>query len=228
MELFWKMVKLEKGNIAVILLSVPAAAVLGMIISGAVCFYDEEVVSCLPLGLIMAMCAAGILQSVITVGAFYGAFNIAVGMGVTRRRFVLTWQGITLACMAVLFVGLFLIYLVEKALMGNAFPALAFIDIGVVFRLQYLIPVAVGLWVLEFFSEALFLRFGTKMLWAVWAVWMALTLGLPRLPARLLVAIRDCFVSAQGRVLLGIIGAALAVVFSVTAWRLLRKQRVTA
>lgn len=228
MELFWKLVKLEKGNIAVILLSVPAAAVLGMIISGAVCFYDKEMVSYFPVGLIMAMCAAGILQSVITVGAFYGAFNIAVGMGVTRRRFVLTWQAITLACMAGLFVGLFLIYLVEKALMGNAFPELAFIDIGVVFRLQYLIPVAVGLWVLEFFSEALFLRFGTKMLWAVWAVWMALTLGLPRLPARLLVAIAEFFVSVQGRVLLGIIGAALAVLLSVTAWRLLRKQRVTA
>lgn len=228
MELFWKMVKLEKGNIAVMLLSVPAAAVLGMIISGAVCFCDKEMVSYFPVGLIMAMCAAGILQSVITVGAFYGAFNIAVGMGVTRRRFVLTWQAITLACMAGLFVGLFLIYLVEKALMGNAFPELAFIDIGVVFRLQYLIPVAVGLWVLEFFSEALFLRFGTKMLWAVWAVWMALTLGLPRLPARLLVAIAEFFVSVQGRVLLGIIGAALAVLLSVTAWRLLRKQRVTA
>ena len=228
MELFWKLVKLEKGNIAVMLLSVPAAAVLGTVISGAVCFYDEEMVSCLPLGLIMAMCVAGILQSVITVGAFYGAFNIAVGMGVTRRRFVLAWQGITLVCMAVLLVGLFLIYLVERELMGNAFPALSFIDIGVVFRLRYLIPVVVGLWVLEFFSEALFLRLGGKMLWAVWAVWMALTLGLPRLPARLLVAIGDFFVSAQGRGLLGIIGAVLAVVFSVTAWRLLRKQRVTA
>ena len=43
MELFWKLVKLERGNIAVILLSVPAAAVLGIVISGAVCFYDEEV-----------------------------------------------------------------------------------------------------------------------------------------------------------------------------------------
>lgn len=66
---------------------------------------------------------------------------------------------------------------VEKLLLENAFPqAVMEIDLTNFFTWNYLSGVLVVFTAVEMFFGAVILRYGMKVLWILWAVWMIICL----------------------------------------------------
>ena len=123
---------------------------------------------------------------------------------------------------------------VEKFLLENAFPqAVMEIDLTNFFTWNYLSGVLVVFTAVEMFFGAVILRYGMKVLWILWAVWMIICLVPMNIAkneklsgelAKLGLFLGGKF-TPQGIVALVI---ALTIVIAVITWNILRKQRVTA
>ena len=123
---------------------------------------------------------------------------------------------------------------VEKLLLENAFPqAVMEIDLTNFFTWNYLSGVLVVFTAVEMFFGAVILRYGMKVLWILWAVWMIICLVPMNIAkneklsgelAKLGLFLGGKF-TPQGIVALVI---ALTIAVAAITWNILRKQRVTA
>lgn len=166
--------------------------------------------------------------------SFIGDFNMAVSMGVTRKSFVAGYALFNLLEIAVLEVEIILFGMFEKFMLKTAFPQASMeIDLTTFFTWKYLLGAMVVFTVLEMFFGAVILRYGMKVLWILWAVWMIICLVPMNIAkneklsgelAKLGLFLGGKF-TPQGIVALVI---ALTIVIAVITWNILRKQRVTA
>lgn len=114
--------------------------------------------------------------------SFMQEFNVAVSMGATRKSFVASYALFNLLEIAVLELEVILFGWFEKLLIGVFFPHTAMeLDITVFFTWKYLLGVMLGFTILELFAGAVILKYGMKVLWVFWALWMAACL----LPVRI-------------------------------------------
>lgn len=166
--------------------------------------------------------------------SFMGDFNMAVSMGVTRKSFVAGYALFNLLEIAVLEVEIILFGMFEKFMLKTAFPQASMeIDLTNFFTWNYLSGVLVVFTAVEMFFGAVILRYGMKVLWILWAVWMIICL-VPmniakneKLSGELakLGLFLGGTLTPQGMVVLVIV---LTIVVAAITWNILRKQRVTA
>lgn len=166
--------------------------------------------------------------------SFMGEFNTAISMGVTRKSFAAGYALFNLLEIAVLELDIVVLGVLEKFLLKTAFPQAAVeADMTTFFTWKYLLGAMVVFTVLEMFFGAVILRYGMKVLWILWAVWMIICLVPMNIAkneklsgelAKLGLFLGGKF-TPQGIVALVI---ALTIVIAVITWNILRKQRVTA
>ena len=166
--------------------------------------------------------------------SFMGEFNTAISMGVTRKSFAAGYALFNLLEIAVLELEIAVFGVLEKFLLKTAFPQAAVeADMTTFFTWKYLLGAMVVFTVLEMFFGAVILRYGMKVLWILWAVWMIICLVPMNIAkneklsgelAKLGLFLGGKF-TPQGIVALVI---ALTIVIAVITWNILRKQRVTA
>ena len=166
--------------------------------------------------------------------SFMGEFNMAISMGVTRKSFAAGYALFNLLEIAVLELEIVVFGVLEKFLLKTAFPQAAVeVDMTTFFTWKYLLGAMVVFTVLEMFFGAVILRYGMKVLWILWAVWMIICLVPMNIAkneklsgelAKLGLFLGGKF-TPQGIVALMI---ALTIVIAVITWNILRKQRVTA
>lgn len=166
--------------------------------------------------------------------SFMGEFNTAISMGVTRKSFAAGYALFNLLEIAVLELEIVVFGVLEKFLLKTAFPQAAVeVDMTTFFTWKYLLGAMVVFTVLEMFFGAVILRYGMKVLWILWAVWMIICLVPMNIAkneklsgelAKLGLFLGGKF-TPQGIVALMI---ALTIVIAVITWNILRKQRVTA
>ena len=137
--------------------------------------------------------------------------NLAVGMGVTRKHFIVSHYIVSISYGLLLLVPIFVLNQLEifilNAVSGNHIPSF---DLPEYF-IELVLTVVAGAIICNFFG-ALVLRFGTKVLWILWSIWMFCTIFLPRVNLHG----NDENPTLLGNVLLWIIG--LFSGFSVVAW----------
>ena len=166
--------------------------------------------------------------------SFMGDFNTAISMGATRKSFTAGYALFNLLEIAVLELEIVVFGVLEKFLLKTAFPQAAVeADMTTFFTWKYLLGAIVILTVLEMFFGAVILRYGMKVLWILWAVWMIICL-VPmniekneKLSGELakLGLFLGGKLTPQGIVTLV---TALTIVLAAITWNILRKQRVTA
>ena len=183
--------------------------------------------TCATAGTMLAFIAFAFMHLFGITFSFMGDFNMAISLGATRKSFVSGYVLFNLLEIAVLELEIVVFGVVEKFLLENAFPqAVMEIDLTNFFTWNYLSGVLVVF-------TAVILRYGMKVLWILWAVWMIICLVPMNIAkneklsgelAKLGLFLGGKF-TPQGIVALVI---ALTIVIAVITWNILRKQRVTA
>lgn len=227
MELLWKILKLEKSNISGFLIIAAVWGVIGMAAACAVTGSQTSINSYFPAGTVLAIGVVVLFHLVATAILFSQSFSLAVSMGITRRRFVWTYQAVELLEMAGITAVLYVIYLVEKTVSGIFFADRGFVDVGTVFQWKYLLMTVVLLWVLEFFMEGLLMRFGVKAFWGLYVVVMAAAIAAPRNVEPILKVVTWITDAANRGIAAALLVSAGAVGIWIS-WQFLRKQQVTA
>lgn len=166
--------------------------------------------------------------------SFMQEFNVAVSMGATRKSFVASYALFNLLEIAVLELEVILFGWFEKLLIGVFFPHTAMeLDITVFFTWKYLLGVMLGFTILELFAGAVILKYGMKVLWLFWALWMAACLLPVRIAhnEKIMGKLTELGLFFGGKITPQGIAAALIVLAILVAgitWKILRRQRVTA
>lgn len=190
--------------------------------------------TCATAGTMLAVIAFAFIHLFGITLSFMGDFNMAISLGTTRKSFVSGYVLFNLLEIAVLELEIVVFGVVEKLLLENAFPqAVMEIDLTNFFTWNYLSGVLVVFTAVEMFFGAVILRYGMKVLWILWAVWMIICLVPMNIAkneklsgelAKLGLFLGGKF-TPQGIVALVI---ALTIVVAAITWNILRKQRVTA
>lgn len=236
MKMIVKLIKIDKNEIITLGIALGIAYILGIVI-GCILMNGNVGMPCyIPFGAVTAVIIVMLFQAAMTLTTFGRAFNLAVSMGVTRKKFLLGYQLFTLAELLILFLCFGILYRIESAAAGIFFPAESVTDVlNFLLKIKFLLPAVLIVWCLEFFIEAVTMKFGAKAWWTIWAVWMAICLGFPnmlvrglkgKLPAGLM-KLGSLF-AAGGKTLWIACGAVIFAVLLLISWNILRKQQVTA
>lgn len=229
-------VKMQKTNLFWLFGGTLAAAMAGMLLTVLVVTIGDDLSAEVPLGTIFAMGVAVFIYLGVIIFSFTSVFNIAISLGDTRRSCVGCYQIISIVTMFILAAELRVILAFERFLYRMFFAQNTMeINLEPVFQLKYLVPLFAAVWAVAFLLEAIILRFGTKVNWVIWAVYMAIALSVPRLidngvPTRfegIFSKIAEVF-EAGGPVLWAAAELIVVGIIAFVSWNILRKQQVTA
>lgn len=207
--------------------------VFGIIVMMIIRANTMEENECVTLGMLIAMAALVFIHFFGIIFSFVGEFNMAISMGATRRAYVGSYALFNMAELAGLELLLFVLGKIEAALMRVIYPQCEIIlDLTQYFHWKYLLAVIVGMTVVELFLGAVILRFGMKVFWIIWAIWMFLTLVPVKLSENEVMAAKMHQLGEQIGLenivqYLFAAGVVAAVIMAVLGWNLLKKQRVT-
>jgi len=233
----WKLDLPELYQMLVIML---IAEIFGIVLVRIIVSVDPAVEGYPLLGSFFAMCL-GMFVKVMSCGFSYGSkFNLAVSMGCTRKIFfAVHWIG-TILFVFIEIVTVLILGLLETGL-GKIMYADTFLSEGLnllPYLMDYRVIIALLLFVPAFgvFIGILMLKFQTKVLWALWVIWMTVFLGGAKVSdvisenpdsmlANIVVSVFTFFKTITGPVLLLLFFAVCAVMFVVSA-ALLQKQEV--
>lgn len=161
-------------------------------------------------------------------------FNMAISMGQTRKRFLLAWIAVTVLELFLAAVCFTALGFLQKAQVLRMLPELPrFAAAPDVLRIPYLALAALLLLAFILFCGALLLRFGTRVMWVLWIVFMLCCF----LPANLSEnekaqqffastgLFSDGFFTGQGLTAAAVV---LGIALILAALRMLGRQRVTA
>ena len=149
-------------------------------------------------------------------------------MNQTRKSFVGGYVLYTVIEIAIFFLSLYLMHLLEKGAYSLIFPGIEHnVELMKVFHPQIVGAIVPAVLVMEMFSAALMLRFGQKAFWAVWIVWMVVVNSIGKIhdvieSSPVLQKIMD-FVVTHIPLMYGI-GVVVLIVFAVITWNILKKQ----
>lgn len=155
--------------------------VVGTVIMHCILAFDSEAKKIVTMGGIMATIGLVIWVLIATI-QFQFDFNMAVSMGTTRMRFIMSY-------FIVIFIGNLIsvalaaiISKLEEIWFLSQFPKYVGAENIYVFPyiIKYGVPAALLLTLLGGFLGALMLKFGKKAGWVLWCLWMFLCLGMPR------------------------------------------------
>lgn len=235
MKIIGKIAKIERINILTIAIVMSVAYVIGVGIGFARMKMEHEIPYYIPIGVGITMIMIMILQVIITVFTFAKSFNLAVSMGITRREFLVGYQLFNLAELVVVTLCFWVLSRVEEIFAGIFFPKEPMIEnMNFLFQIKFIVPFLLVLCCLEFFVEAVTMRFGAKAWWTLWALWMAMGLGIPRMIERGIKGMLPSGIQRLGNLLVTggpvlwtVCGVVVLVILVLAAWRMLVKQQVT-
>ena len=164
-------------------------------------------------------------------------FNIEVSMGCTRLRFFTSFYIVNVVMNALMVLLLILLCAAERGIYGMIFPGIKEEADIMRWILRLAVSLALAGPMIGGFSGSLVMRFGQKAFWAVWAVWMLLCIGTPRI----IDAAKDAPQSLFGMIGKGVLqilnvlpvdgwiigGTAVCLGCCAGSWLVLRKQQVT-
>lgn len=229
-----KVMKIEEKSVKALATALGISYLLGLVIG---CVQAKMASSYyIPVGTGMALVISLIFQAALTLSVFARNFNLAVSMGRTRREIIGGYWGLAMAELLALFPVFWILYGIERLLAGIFFPAQAVRgDIQMLLQPKILLPVMAGIWCLELFVGAMTMKYGAKAWWGVWAVWMVSCVGLPNLLMRGEQGMLPAGLQTAGRLFVKggpavwiTCGAAVMAVLVAAAWKILKKQQVTA
>ena len=190
--------------------------------------------TCATAGTMLAVIAFAFIHLFGITLSFMGDFNMAISLGATRKSFVSGYVLFNLLEIAVLELEIVVFGVVEKFLLENAFPqAVMEIEPDKLFYMELSVRCPGRIYSSRNVFGAVILRYGMKVLWILWAVWMIICLVPMNIAkneklsgelAKLGLFLGGKF-TPQGIVALVI---ALTIVVAAITWNILRKQRVTA
>lgn len=161
----------------------------------------DEVVA---LGTCIACVAAAVYLLFVMIGQISLYFRVEVGMGLTRRNFCLTHFVFCLTEALGYTAVLILLCAAEDKMNGLLYPGKDSLADLVPYLCRWAFPGAAALGALGNLAGALLMRFGRRIAVVLWAVWMLLCIGVPRI----FEAAEKTPESPAGRVWAGIIRAA--------------------
>ncbi len=181
------------------------------------------------------------------VAAFYGFiwisagigfyFNMEVAMGCSRKEFFFSYYLTGFVMNGVYAIIMAIMCIIENALGRMLYPGMEN-DIDLLYYIiRGGIPAVVVLTVIGGFCGTLVLRYGKKAFWVLWAIWMVLCLGGPRISD----AVSDAPDSVFGKIGTAVevllesvsvniwilFGAAIVLACGVADFLMLRRQQVT-
>lgn len=181
------------------------------------------------------------------VAAFYGFiwisagigfyFNMEVAMGCSRKEFFFSYYLTGFVMNGVYAIIMAIMCIIENALGRMLYPGMEN-DIDLLYYIiRGGIPAVVVLTVIGGFCGTLVLRYGKKAFWVLWAIWMVLCLGGPRISD----AVSDAPDSVFGKIGTAVevllesvsvniwilFGAAIVAACGVADFLMLRRQQVT-
>lgn len=144
-------------------------------------YYIEGEPAPLYMGTMMAMCVP-VMCAMIYMVSYGQQFTLAVSMSATRKEFLLNHTLKTTAAFLLCYILTLLFWLAEQALYPALFDGnLALLSFGFLLDLRIVLPVIALCVLLSLFTGSLYARFGKKFWVVIYAVFMAVCIGLPRL-----------------------------------------------
>ena len=144
-------------------------------------FWKEKPDTAFPLGTLMAGIIFAICTFLTGMVGFVRQFNVAVGMGCVRKKFLQAYLGTTIAFLVIDALVLLLYYCIEKAWYLGMFPELVWkltdkLSISPVKVILILLVILV----IKFGSGMIVLHFGNKGMIGCWILYLASSLGVSR------------------------------------------------
>lgn len=173
--------RVQKDDWAIDKVLLVGGTVFGILLLRLITTLDSSVDSCFQIGSIMSCFIAAVYLFCNLAAGMKTYFNMEIGMGCTRRQFIVSYFVAAAVNGFVDVLEIVVLSVVEKWLYGFMYPALALeVDLTpYVLRwgmlLALVIIAAGGLWC------ALQMRFGKKIFWVGWVLWMFLCIGMPRI-----------------------------------------------
>ncbi len=186
---------------------IAGGTVFGMFLLWLITTLDSSVNSYFQAGTILGSLIAALYLFIIMAGSMKAYFNIEIGMGCTRRQFIVSYFAAAAVNAFVDMLVTAVLSVVEKRLYGAVYPTLQMETDLTPYVLRWWMPGALvviavgGLWC------ALLMRFGRKIFWLGWVLWLFLCLGLPQMHS----AYEEAPNSFFGRIGGAVFGAARAV-----------------
>lgn len=222
----------RRNQILLYLLFLVIGAVLGGVVETILYTQDGGVKHAAPVGFIFAMFFLGIAHIIAATLYFTVEFELAISMGITRKRFIRNYLSFAAIEMAAYYVILFLLYQFEVVLWKNTLGlSMAEEVLGLLDELYVYTAVGmIALVAVECLMGALLLRLGPKIMVAIWILLMIPSvithMGLELPVITLQGAGIGAVIADAGK--FGIAGMILtvAVVIYLVAWKLLKRQQI--
>lgn len=181
MKAFKKQFLILKNDLLYNPLFIFGSGLAGMVLHYIMVRTEDNTMTSFPLGTLLAMMIlviVGLITSGMSVGAY---FNVEISMGSTRKHFFWTYY-LFYVIYYLLSVGVLAIFNgMENYLLTVLYPTLENEIILLPYIWKYGFFVAVAMPILSILFGMLMLRFGNKVFWVLWALWMFGCLGIPRM-----------------------------------------------
>lgn len=213
------------------------AGLIGVLLFQLLTRFDTDTASGLALGTLTGGIAAAIFILVVSTAQIAVCFNLQIAMGSTRKQFLGSWFVVEMTEAVAAAMLLTLFCFCEERLYLMWYPEMEADPDILPYLIRFGIPAAVAVAALGNFCGALILRYGKKAFWALWAAWMVLWIGFPRIMdaaekapgsfyGKIGGAVSRFFrmVPSNMWVLLMLLAAAAGMILT---WGILRKQQVT-
>ena len=156
------------GFIVMCLCFILGAGMMILIIS-----VDSETLHIVPIGMVMALMGTIMTLFMAQVFSFGNRFNQALSMGRTRKIFMVADTLVTLGLHVVYVITLYILYFVEIGIYKIIFPTYTMkFDFLNRINWKYAVGGIIVLIIAELLFGELILKFGMKIFWIIWAMWM--------------------------------------------------------
>lgn len=225
MEMIKNQWRMRRSEVSVTLAVMAAVYVIGMLLFGSVKAGDEQM-RAVPMGTLLACSIGGIIHVLCSCFSMSCGFNLAVSMGITRKRFVSSYMFFSLCELVgavffalVLWAGELFINRISFAGVSAGAQEVSFALPHTGELLLYGAVVVFGMFASEMILSALLMRFGSNVMWVMWIV---PGVGVP-VSIRWICSLK-LHVTAEG---VAAVFAAVCVILLLVSWRMLKRQRVT-
>lgn len=163
--------------------AISAAFLFGIVLMRIVILSDKSVTTYFPLGTTMAFGVYCIMAFVLTFSGLRIHFNIQISMGSTRKAFFYSFFLVQAAFNLAVTLLVWLLEKAESMLYTRIYVGMALEQAPVVQPLLWVgcAALAFAIPMVTFFICALTMRFGTKVIWGFWGLWMLLSIGIPQM-----------------------------------------------
>lgn len=196
---------------------------------------DEKIVTMSTLFMISAIAFIALIQGMMGI---VGEFNLIVGMGVTRKQFFTSFSLYTIIEYLIFTGFVYVGYFLEQGILKMVYDEREkLVPMNGFLLTPYVIPALFLLLGFSFCCGALVLKFGKKIFWGLWAIWMFCCFFLSRivhgLEKNMSGEVTEELINFGKRIvqwgegvhcIIMFVGAAI---LFYTAYLMIRKQRVT-